>query len=522
MRARKQEPLMIRSAFMTVTDQVFFPGTVATVNSILRFHPEATIYVVVNHNLPLTAPQVKCLRASDQVRLVDSRELERPGRHINAWELKAYAASDLLSSNDVLIGIDSDCLLCSSIEDEILECHASGGLAGGADGDGTHYDASYAPYGMPTPSRNPKYMSTSLFFVANTPENQAVLERWASCCSSAVFNNTGPHPGHGDQGVLNAVMFALKATDRITLLENRLWSQHWVYWDSIIDFRDGAFVNISAGGKGQRSFHCGGAEKFWAKEHRDRVVSSHALQTYPYVWFLTMFWFGPCRDWSVDPCQYLPGPSHHLLQDVIEFLPQIVQLDPGVRSQWNSVSDQMIDRALNGTPRALSLGGGSMSEVIDLIAANPGMRRYVEVGSYEGGSILTLGIRFLNRDIDFFSVESFMGNLNGTMDGHRLPERRRYIENLAGFPTLRVTMTPGDSAHAATLFDDGSVDCVFVDACHDTWAVLRDIDVWLKKIAPGGIIAGDDYGWDSVRQAVGERFPGANITPSGCVWWTRV
>jgi len=513
---------MTRAAFVTVTDHAFFPGTVATVNSVLRFHPDATIYVVVNHHHPLTAPQVQCLRDSDQVRLIDSHELERPGRLINAWELKAYAASDLLSSYDVLIGIDSDCILCSSVADEIEACYASGGFAGGADGDGTDYDDSYSAYGMPTPSRNPKYMSTSLFFVANSAANQAVLERWASCCSSAIFNGTGPHPGHGDQGVLNAVLFAMEATDRVRLLDNRLWSQHWVYWNSIIDFRQGEFLNVSAEGERQRSFHCGGAEKFWAREHRDRVVSSNALQTYPYVWFLTMFWFGPCRDWSVDPCQYLPDASHHLLHDLIDFLPQIIQVEPGTRSQWDDIGDLMIDRALDGIPRALSLGGGSMSEIIDLIHAHRSIRRYVEVGSYHGGSILTLGIRFLNRDIDFFSVESFMGNLNGTMDGHQLPERRRFIENLARFPTVRVLMTPGDSAHAASLFDDDSVDCVFVDACHDTWAVLRDIDIWLKKLTPGGIIAGDDYGWDSVREAVDDRFPTATITPSGNVWWTRV
>ena len=44
---------MIRLAFVTVTDASFFPGTLATVNSILEFHPEADIYVVSNHKDPL-------------------------------------------------------------------------------------------------------------------------------------------------------------------------------------------------------------------------------------------------------------------------------------------------------------------------------------------------------------------------------------------------------------------------------------------------------------------------------------
>jgi hypothetical protein len=94
---------------------------------------------------------------------------------------------------------------------------------------------------------------------------------------------------------------------------------------------------------------CGGAEKFWAKEHHDRVVSSHALQTYP------MFWFGPCRDWSVDPRQYLPGPSHHLLQDVIDFLPQILQLDPGVRSATTMAGIRYVRPSTNDSPTPASL-----------------------------------------------------------------------------------------------------------------------------------------------------------------------
>jgi predicted O-methyltransferase YrrM len=160
--------------------------------------------------------------------------------------------------------------------------------------------------------------------------------------------------------------------------------------------------------------------------------------------------------------------------------------------------------------------------VMALVASRPSIRRYVEIGGYEGGSILTLGLRFLNRDIDFYCVESFMGNLTGTMDGHPLPSRKRFMEHMGRFPSLRVHLVPGDSALAAALFDDASVDCVFIDACHETQTVLSDIDKWLPKLRPGGVISGDDYGWDTVRAAVDQRFPNINVTPSRCIWWTDV
>ena len=220
-----------------------------------------------------------------------------------------------------------------------------------------------------------------------------------------MFNGKGAYPGHGDQGVLNAVLFSESAIDRVMLLDNRLWSQHWVYWSSIFDYRDGDFVNISSGHQPQRAFHCGGAEKYWTKEHRQRILADHSLQTYPYIWFLTMHWFGYCRDWSVDPLQYLPPASHHLVTDLVHFFPQILQVYPEARAIWEDLTDAMIDRVLDGIPRMLSLGGRSMSEVIHLVASNPSVRRYVEIGGYEGGSILALGLRFANRDIDFYSVD---------------------------------------------------------------------------------------------------------------------
>jgi predicted O-methyltransferase YrrM len=515
---------VLRYAFVTVTDWNFFPGTLATVNSVLEFHPLATVYVVENERRPLSAPQAACLANEPRVRVLGSAQFAHGGRHIAAWELKAYAMADLAQrgEHDVLVGIDSDCLLCSNVDAELLYCRESGGFLGGKDGDGADYGGDYAVYGIAVPARNERYMSTSLYFCATNEANVALLRRWAECCTAAVFNGQGPYPGHGDQGVLNAVLFAAGASARVHLLDNALWSQHWCYWDSAIDFEGSAFVNRSAGNRRQRSFHCGGGDKFWAVEHRDRVFGSHPAQIYPYVWFLAMLWLGRCGDGAVDPCQYLPPPSHHLAHDLVHALPMIMQVYPPARQRWERLGDRFLERALDGVPRYMSLHGGSLSETMALVAVHPGIRRYVEIGSYEGGSILALALRFANRDLQFYSVESFAGNGDGTMDGQPLPSRAAYLANLARFPTLRVQHVPGDSALAAGLFDARSIDMLFVDACHETAAVLRDIDHWLPKLAPGALVAGDDYGWPSVASAVAQRFADVRVTPSGCVWWTEL
>ncbi|PWT89407.1 MAG: hypothetical protein C5B56_07145 [Proteobacteria bacterium] len=322
---------MVRHAFITITDYDFFPGTLATISSVLEFQPCADVFVIYNEKRPLTPPQFACISHGKNVSVLSSSQFAENGRFINAWELKAYAAHDLAHAYDVIVGIDSDCLLCSNVDDEIARSFQSGGVSGGKDGDGAKYDDSYRVYGLSPPAYNSRYMSTSLYFCAVTDANRRVLRKWADCCSRAVFNGTGPCPGHGDQGVLNAVLFAENRAANVQLLDNCLWSQHSVYWESIIEYRDGVFCNRSAQGQRQRAFHCGGTEKFWAKAHSTRVLDSNQAQTYPYVWFLAMLWFGASRNRVIDPLEYLPPASHHLCEDLVRFAPKIAEVYPPAR-----------------------------------------------------------------------------------------------------------------------------------------------------------------------------------------------
>lgn len=85
--------------------------------------------------------------------MLGSAQFGHGGRHIDAWELKAYAMAHLAASGeyDVLIGIDSDCLLCSDVDGELRPCLESGGFLGGKDGAGAEDDATYAVYGIAPP-----------------------------------------------------------------------------------------------------------------------------------------------------------------------------------------------------------------------------------------------------------------------------------------------------------------------------------------------------------------------------------
>ena len=58
---------------------------------------------------------------------------------------------------------------------------------------------------------------------------------------------------------------------------------------------------------------------------------------------------------------------------------------------------------------------------------------------------------------------------------------------------------------AAATYQDGSLDFVFIDGQHTYEAVCEDIDAWLSKVKPGGVLAGHDHRYPPVAKAVAEK-----------------
>lgn len=513
--------------FVTVSDRAYFPGTAAMAGTVRRFHSNARIVVVSSSlfNEGLTRPQLDAL-ARLGVETRAAQEYDAPGAVLGAWQLKAYAASRHLGECDVLVGIDSDCLLCGPINDVIESALRTGRIAGGVDGTGARYDESYSAYGFPVPSFNPKYMSTSLYVVPNTSRWRDVFARWANCCNEAMF---GPqplrrYPGHGDQGVLNALIHGMCGADAVHLLDNATWSQHWVYWQQVIS-HDGAgtLVNLTAAGRRQRAIHStGDAEKLWTSEHSRRVREANRLQVVPYAWFLGNLFGNECIDLGTDPRQVFAGESAHLVRDVVDLFDLSCSMTPALRERWRRLGGGFLGRLLEGI-RTFMPVETSIRVYVDLVRESvPSGGRVVEVGSYEGGSVVALALSCLDRDISIFSVESFTGNGDGTMDGQALPSAARYAVNTKQrYQSLRLVTIAADSIAAAASFGARSLDFVFIDACHTTEAVSRDIAQWLPRIRRGGIIAGDDYDWPSVRAAVDRHF-GDRVRHKGVVWHVRI
>lgn len=509
---------------VTVSDKNFFAGTLAAVNSFLHYNPNIDVLVVSSgeYNAPLTDHQRKLLR-HPRVKVKDHTEFVKPGRVLGAWQLKAYAPADCYEGYDLVMGFDSDLVFCSNVEDVIDAALETGSFHGGKDGNGVIYGPDYEPYGISSSARVP-YMSTSCYFCPITETNKKILASWAEKTDTAKY---GPqkqkvYAGHGDQGILNACIYAETKSSNVVLLPNDTWSQHWVYEEHVVEWSGYVLKNFSTGNV-MRTLHCGGSDKFWAPGHSEKRRTTGGSQRWGYAQFLRFLFLGECSKWEFDPALAIPDNQHHLFTDLLYYHQLIEVMEPNfVDLYFEKVNWKLLDRITKtlGLRRAMSLcGDSSMDKYIELAASLPERSTIVEVGSFHGGSIVTLAAALIGRMHTIWSVESFTGNLDNTVDGHPLSHLKDFVETVktkVPFLNINTMQLPGQLA--ANNFDDESLDLVLIDGDHSTEAVCRDIDVWLPKVKNGGILCGDDIGWKTVEDAVIEKF-GNNFSKGQSVWW---
>ena len=526
----------MRILAITVSDRRFFVGTLAAVNSLLhyakQFPPDCKLEIAVissgQYNEALTPPQIMTLNRGARfgVKYYPHKHFAKPSRTLGAWQLKAYAAADLAADYDLIFGFDSDLVFCSSVFDVIQKCIADGKFRGGKDGGDITYNHEYRPYGIPAGLSLP-YMSTSCYFCPTTPGNLAILKDWADKTDAAKYGPQAKkiYAGHGDQGVLNAVIAARTGAKNVETLPNELWSQHWRYNNDVIEWNGSELINYSANRRPMRTLHCGGTNKFWTKAHANLRLRGGQSQRWAYAQFLRFLHFGILSQWQSDPLQIIDADFSHIFLDALHYHQLIFELDPAIKKNWGDISTNWLSRALDigAVPRAMTLlpgGGGSMNTYIDLARSLPDKAEIVEVGSFYGGSVIALAAATLDKSPRIVSVESFTGNLDNTVDGHSLPPVDDYIKNVkTTWPYLNINTIALPGQLAAKNFADNSLDMVFIDGDHSTDAVKRDIRLWWPKIKQCGIIAGDDYSWKSVEVAVKSEL--TDVQNKNSVWWVE-
>lgn len=142
---------------------------------------------------------------------------------------------------------------------------------------------------------------------------------------------------------------------------------------------------------------------------------------------------------------------------------------------------------------------------------------FVEIGCYRGRSTAFLATEILNsnKKITLNCVDTWLGSPEHLRGGLAydmatdIPDGlfKLFLNNLYPFlgkEWFRIIREK--SVDASKLFADESLDMVLIDAAHDYVSVTEDISAWYPKIKKNKILAGDDYGWESVKKAVDDFF----------------
>jgi beta-1,4-mannosyl-glycoprotein beta-1,4-N-acetylglucosaminyltransferase len=156
--------------------------------------------------------------------------------------------------------------------------------------------------------------------------------------------------------------------------------------------------------------------------------------------------------------------------------------------------------------------------------ANSGMH-FVEVGSYKGRSsaFMAVEIALSGKNIKFDCVDTWAGSeehQEGEMfEDADVVNNRLYDVFIKNMDPVKEYFTPikAASLEAASLYEDNSLDMVFIDAAHDYDNVLADIKAWAPKVKSGGIISGHDWHHPPIKRAVFETL--GEVNSIGSCWY---
>jgi hypothetical protein len=168
-------------------------------------------------------------------------------------------------------------------------------------------------------------------------------------------------------------------------------------------------------------------------------------------------------------------------------------------------------------------GWGSDSPAFAELVARLKPSRIIEVGTWKGGSALTLAIETEKHDLDceIICVDTWLGALEMWTDLED-PTRHGALGLNHGYPTLyfqflanvcragkqsRITPFPLPSVMAAQWFALNGIgaDLIYIDGSHEEEDVYQDLLSYWDLVRPSGVLVGDDWSWDGVRLAV-QRF----------------
>jgi hypothetical protein len=152
--------------------------------------------------------------------------------------------------------------------------------------------------------------------------------------------------------------------------------------------------------------------------------------------------------------------------------------------------------------------------------------RFVEIGAWKGKSASYMGVEIRNsrKKIKFDCVDTWDGSDEHTNIDSMFYDPLTKVKNGLFDVFMRNIYPVSDyinpirmaSVEASKLYEDESLDFIFIDAAHDYENVKKDILSWFPKLKKNGIIAGHDYTThEGVKLAVDDLL---HVDVSGTSW----
>lgn len=145
--------------------------------------------------------------------------------------------------------------------------------------------------------------------------------------------------------------------------------------------------------------------------------------------------------------------------------------------------------------------------------------KFVEIGSWKGKSAAFTVVEIINsgKKIQFDCIDTWEGSKEHQGDPclselfEIFQENMKPLEGYYNAVKLR-------SMDAVKLYEDNSLDFIYIDASHEYEDVKNDILHWRPKLKDTGVISGDDYSWEGVKKAVNEIFE-KDVEKIGDTWF---
>ncbi len=158
----------------------------------------------------------------------------------------------------------------------------------------------------------------------------------------------------------------------------------------------------------------------------------------------------------------------------------------------------------------------------EMVNKFPSGSHFVEVGSWIGMSAAYLGVEIVNsgKDIKLDCVDNFEGTIE-TQDQPCVINKTMYNEFLVNIEPLKHIINPIKlpSTEASKLYENESLDFVYIDAEHTEEAIKQDLKHWYPKVKVGGVFAGHDSGYPGIKKSLEEFFPNKDYEVRNCSSW---